>query len=398
MKETGQTSSTARVAARLPGESEGADDSELRPSESRGSYTLAAAMRPGKLILEDGTELEASHFGAEAPVAGEVVFNTGMVGYPESLTDPSYAGQILVFTYPMIGNYGVGRLGSDEFGLPAGMESDRIQVAGVVVAIDSWDVSHWEATTSFGKWLTEHGIPALCGIDTRTLTRRLRSRGTMLGKIVFDDADEIEWRDPNLENLVATVSPTEPTEYGSDGPRIALVDTGCKLNILRQLVHTGCRVTRVPWDYDFLSLDIDALFLSNGPGDPQELGPLVRNVKRALEEPLPIFGVCLGNQVLGLAAGAQTFKLPFGHRSQNQPCVEVGTERCIVTSQNHGYAVNGDTLPEGWRPWFVNANDGTNEGIRHEWKPVRSVQFHPEATPGPTDAGPLFQRFVEMIG
>jgi carbamoyl-phosphate synthase small subunit len=353
-------------------------------------------MSDASLVLEDGTELRGRAFGARRSAAGEVVFTTGMVGYPESLTDPSYRGQVLVFTYPLIGNYGVPRDTRDELGLPLGFESERVQVSGVVVSTLASDTSHWAASRSLGDWLEAAGVPGIAGVDTRALTRRLRERGTMLGKVVIDGQD-LPLYDPNLDNLVAQVSVPEPVDYGKDGPRVVVVDTGIKTHIIRSLVEAGTRVRRVPWDHDFLNEDYQGLLLANGPGDPKMAAATIGHVRRALTERRPILGICLGNQLMALAAGADTYKLRFGHRSQNQPALESGTRRCYVTSQNHGFAVNGATLPEGWREWFVNANDGTNEGIRHEWKPFRSAQFHPEATPGPSDTGWLFTRFVEML-
>ncbi|MEM1245378.1 MAG: glutamine-hydrolyzing carbamoyl-phosphate synthase small subunit [Acidobacteriota bacterium] len=355
-------------------------------------------MTRGKLQLEDGLELAGEIFGAVRPTSGEAVFSTGMVGYPESITDPSYCGQLLTFTYPLIGNYGTRPEAKGAHGIIDGYESDVPQVAGVVVATESSDNSHWTSKSSFSAWLASHDVPGISGIDTRALTAHLRDKGSMLGRIVCDDSEPTDWYDPNLENLVARVSTREPVDYGVDGPRVVLVDTGVKLNIVRSLLRAGARVRRVPWDHDFHAEEFDAICLANGPGNPALLDPLVDNVRRALADSIPIFGVCLGNQILARAAGAETYKLRFGHRSQNQPCIEVGTERCYVTSQNHGYAVDGDSLPDGWREWFRNANDGSNEGIRHEWKPFRSVQFHPEATPGPVDTAYLFERFLEMVG
>ena len=350
----------------------------------------------GTLVLEDGSEYTGTLFGAPTPIAGEVVFNTGMVGYPEALTDPSYAGQILVLTYPLVGNYGVPALERDELGLPTRFESDRAQIRALVVSTLSSDTSHWSASRSLDAWLVQSGVPGLAGVDTRALAQRIRTHGAMLGKLVAD-GEELPWNNPNLENLVAAVSVREPRRYGTDGPRVVLVDTGAKAHIVRSLVRAGARVLRVPWDHDFFGEEFDGLFLSNGPGDPKMAGRTIEHVRRALTDRVPVFGICLGNQILALAAGADTYKLKFGHRAQNQPCIEVGTRRCVVTSQNHGFAVNGTTLPTGWREWFVNANDGTNEGIRHEWKPARGVQFHPEATPGPSDTEALFQRFVETL-
>ena len=352
--------------------------------------------KAARLVLEDGSEFHGTLFGATRPVGGEVVFNTGMVGYPESLTDPSYSGQILVLTYPHVGNYGVPAEERDGLGLQRWFESERIQVEGLAVCSLSSDTTHWSAERSLDEWMKKEGVPGLQGVDTRAIAKRIRDNGAMLGKIL-PEGQEVPWRDPNHSNLVAGVSVTEPVSYGTDGPRIVLVDTGVKANIVRSLVRGGARVLRVPWDHDFFDEDFDGLFLSNGPGDPKMAQGTVEHVRRALDERVPIFGICLGNQILALAAGADTYKLKFGHRSQNQPCQEVGTRRCFVTSQNHGYAVNGSTLPHGWREWFVNANDGTNEGIRHEWRPARGVQFHPEANPGPSDTSFLFERFLEMM-
>ncbi|MCA9255579.1 MAG: glutamine-hydrolyzing carbamoyl-phosphate synthase small subunit [Phycisphaerales bacterium] len=351
----------------------------------------------GRLILEDGAEFQGTIFGNPASVAGEVVFTTGMVGYSETVTDPSFRGQIVVFTYPLIGNYGVPGDETDETGLPKWFESVSPHAAGVVVANLSHDASHWSAKRSFHEYLAASGVCGITGVDTRTLTQRLRSGGSILGKIVVDGAD-VPFDDPNKRNLVAEVSVREPRDYGADGPRVVLIDTGVKTNIIRQLVVAGARVRRVPWDHDFYGEPFDGLFIGNGPGDPKMADKTIERLRRAIADRIPTFGICLGHQLLALAAGADTYKLKFGHRSQNQPCVEIGTNRCYITSQNHGFAVNGDTLPEGWRQWFVNANDGTNEGIRHEYKPIRSVQFHPEAAPGPRDTLDLFHRFLEMIG
>jgi carbamoyl-phosphate synthase small subunit len=347
------------------------------------------------LILEDGSIYRGISFGSERSVSGEVVFNTGMVGYYESLTDPSYRGQILTFTYPLIGNYGVpGEKIEDQ--LSKYFESDRIHVSALIVSDYSFYSSHWNATKSLSQWLNEHKIPALFGIDTRALTKRLREKGTMLGKIVFDK--DVDFYDPSKKNLVKEVSVDLPLIYNPDGQKkIILVDCGVKYNIIRSLIRRDCCVIRVPFNYDFFQYDFDAVVLSNGPGDPKMCQETIANVKKSIESNVPIFGICLGNQILALAAGANTYKLKYGHRSQNQPSLEVGTKRCYITSQNHGYAVETETLPEDWTSWFQNVNDGTNEGIRHKIKPCMSVQFHPEHTPGPVDTDFLFDDFLKIV-
>jgi len=341
-----------------------------------------------KLFLKDGTVIEGESFGAKKNVAGEVVFNTGMVGYPESFTDPSYAGQILVLTYPLVGNYGVPDTKS--------LESDKIQIAGLVVSEYSEEYSHASAKQSLGAWLKDSGIPAMTGIDTRALTKRLREHGVLLGELVQSGKPK-GFKDPNEENLVARVSIKKKKTYGKERPRIIAVDCGMKENIVRSLVARGATVIRVPWDYDFNKEKYDALFISNGPGDPQMATKTIEHIRVAMKKNKPILGICLGNQLLALAAGATTYKLKYGHRAQNQPCTDIRTGRCYITSQNHGFAVDGKTLPEGWEEWFVNANDGSNEGIRHKTKPLCSVQFHPEASPGPTDTQWIFDEFVNSL-
>lgn len=348
-----------------------------------------------QLLLEDGSIFHGYSFGFPKAVSGEVVFNTGMVGYPESLTDPSYKGQILVLTYPLIGNYGVPKATAID-GLLTPFESDKIQIDGLVVSEYSFDYSHWDSVKSLSDWLKEHQVPALYGIDTRMLTKRLREQGTMLGKILFSGED-LSFYDPNKNNLVSKVSIQEPIVYRKGKTKVVVIDCGCKNNIIRSLLDRDITVMRVPWNYDFLAEDFAGVVISNGPGDPKLCDETIQNVKKAIERGIPILGICLGNQILALAAGGDTYKLKFGHRSQNQPCVEIGTKKCYITSQNHGYAVDTRTLPEGWEPWFINANDGTNEGVRHRSRPFLSVQFHPEATPGPVDTGFLFDQFLEML-
>lgn len=361
-------------------------------------------MREAKLILDDGSQFCGWSFGYEAGTTGEVVFNTAMTGYPESLTDPSYAGQILVTTYPLIGNYGVPDAGMEENGLPLFMESDRIHAKALVVADYSKTYSHWNAKESLDAWLKREGVPAITGIDTRRLTKLLREHGVMMGKIVLEDSESVlPSEDYGSVNWVEKVSCTEVITYQPEGEkkhRVVLVDCGVKANIIRCLIKRGIEVVRVPWDYDFNKLDFDGLFLANGPGDPERCEKTVANIRTFLnsKEVRPCMGICLGNQLLAKAAGAKTYKLKYGHRSHNQPVQKVGTTQCFITSQNHGYAVDDSTLPGDWKPLFVNMNDGSNEGICHKSNPWMSAQFHPEACSGPVDTEFLFDEFVKMLG
>ena len=352
--------------------------------------------RKASLILSDGTVFPAKSFGFEKPVAGEVVFNTAMTGYPESLTDPSYAGQLIVTTYPIIGNYGVPPKGKKN-GLSEFYESEKIHPEAIIVSDYSFEHSHWNAERSLADWLKDEQVVGLYDIDTRELTKLLREHGSMKGKIVFEDGEDIDFVDPNETNLVAKVSCKEVIAYGTGKKRVVLVDCGVKHNIIRCLLKRDVTVIRVPWDYDFNSLEYDGLFISNGPGDPDMCGVTVEHIRKAMEGNKPIFGICMGNQLLSKAGGAKTYKLKYGHRSHNQPVREVGTNRCFITSQNHGYAVDNTTLGADWEPLFINMNDGTNEGIRHKTKPYFSAQFHPEAASGPTDTEFLFDEFVNMI-
>ena len=353
--------------------------------------------KTARLILEDGTQFEGYSFGAETSVSGEVVFNTAMTGYPESLTDPSYSGQILVSTYPLIGNYGVPQF-TEQDGLLRFFESDRIHIRALVVSDYSFEHSHWNASESLGQWLKDNGVPGIWGVDTRRITKIIRERGVMLGKLVIEGSPEpAEFVDPNKENLAALVGTKQVETYGNGKYRIVLVDCGCKYNIVRCLTKRNATVIRVPWDYDFTQIDYDGVMLSNGPGDPQQCGATIANIRKAIALGKPIFGICLGNQLLSIAAGATTFKLKYGHRSHNQPALMVGTDRAVITSQNHGFAVDTTTLDEGWEPYFVNLNDGTSEGIRHRTKPFFSVQFHPEASGGPVDTEFLFDDFIQNI-
>ncbi len=348
-----------------------------------------------RLILEDGSIFKGVSFGYPISRAGEVVFNTGMVGYPETLTDPSYFGQILVLTYPLIGNYGVPahRMSG---GILEHLESRRIQVQGLIVAGASEEFSHWNSHRSLSRWLQAQKVPALSGVDTRTLTRKLREKGTMLGKIEFD-GQSIPFYDPDQDNLVQKVSIRKARTYGSGKLTIALLDCGCKENIVRSLLLRQVRVIRLPWDYDLRQIEFDGLVISNGPGNPKMCRKVILQIRRLMFQNRPMLGICLGHQLMALAAGANTFKLKYGHRGQNQPVQEKAHHRCFVTSQNHGFAVDGHTLPDDWETWFVNLNDGTNEGMRHRERPFMSVQFHPEAAPGPVDTGFVFDEFLAMV-
>ncbi|XP_070556717.1 multifunctional protein CAD-like isoform X2 [Ptychodera flava] len=354
------------------------------------------------LILKDGSRYKGSLFGSNVSVSGEVVFQTGMVGYPESLTDPSYKSQILVLTYPLIGNYGIPGYEKDEFDIPKWFESAKIHVSALVVGDLSEEYSHWAAKKSLSDWLKEYDIPAIYGIDTRELTKKIREHGTMLGKVVTDEQNEnvVAMEDPNLRNLVAEVSCKKPTTYNKSGDvKIVAVDCGIKYNQIRCLANRGACVTVVPWDYKLDSTEFDGLFLSNGPGDPEQCTAAIENLRGVFRspKPKPVFGICLGHQLTSLAIGASTYKMKYGNRGHNQPCIHKGTDRCYITTQNHGFAVDPKSLPSGWSVLFTNANDQSNEGIVHDFKPFFSVQFHPEAMGGPEDLEFMFDIFLDTV-
>ncbi len=350
--------------------------------------------RKAKLILEDGELYTGYSFGYEGSVAGEIVFNTAMTGYPESLTDPSYRGQILVLTYPSIGNYGVpGKM--LENGMLQNFESENIHISALIISDYSEKFNHWNASISLGNWLKQENIPGLFGIDTKKLTKHIREKGAMLAKIVFDD--DIEFIDPNKENVVDQVCIKQRTVYGTGKYKILLIDCGVKNNIIRYLLKFDTTIIRVPWDYDYLNEDYDGLFISNGPGNPESCTTTIDNLKISLKDNHPIFGICLGHQLVSLAAGGSTYKLKFGHRSHNQPVLEVGTNKAYLSSQNHGYAVDNDSIPDGWSIYFKNLNDDSNEGLIHNSKPIFTTQFHPEASSGPTDTAFLFETFIKAI-
>ena len=357
-------------------------------------------MKKVTLVLEDGTTFHGKSFGYEAPVAGEVVFNTAMMGYPESLTDPSYAGQLMTLTYPLVGNYGVPPFTIEANSLATFMESDKIYASAIIVADYSEEFSHWNAVESLADWLKREKVPGITGIDTRQLTKVLREHGVMMGKILFDDQpDNIPQAEYEGVNWVDRVSCRDIIRYNEGaGKKVVLVDCGVKNNIIRCLVNRGVEVIRVPWNYDYTDMDFDGLFLGNGPGDPDMCEDAVNIIRKQMSlSRKPICGICMGNQLLAKAGGATIYKLKYGHRSHNQPVREVGTNRCYVTSQNHGYAVDAKTLGNDWRELFVNMNDGSNEGVCHKQYPWFTSQSHPEACSGPVDTEFMFDRFIKVL-
>lgn len=372
------------------------------------------------LRLSDGTEFYGTCFGFEGNVAGEVVFNTAMMGYPESLTDPSYAGQLMALTFPLVGNYGVPEFSVEKNGIATFMESDKIYARAIICQDYSTEFSHWNAKESLADWLKREQVPGITGIDTRQLTKVLREKGSMLGKILIEGVETMPEAQYEGVNFVAEVSCKEvvtykPEDYAEPinrldedapqksmakpGKKVVLVDCGVKNNIIRCLLNRGVEVIRVPWDYDFNDMEFDGLFLANGPGDPDTCSVTVDNIKKFLanSKVRPCMGICMGNQLLSKAAGAMIYKLKYGHRSHNQPVRQVGTDRCFITTQNHGYAVDTKTLGEDWEPLFINMNDGSNEGVRHRVNPWFSAQFHPEACAGPIDTEFLFDDFVKLL-
>ena len=378
-------------------------------------------MNKATLILENGFRSEGFSFGYDAPCSGELVFSTSMVGYPESLTDPSYEGQILCVSYPIIGNYGIPEMTRDEWGVCLGFESEKIHVRGLVISDYSVKFSHFDAVKSLGQWLRDEHIPAICGVDTRHLTQILRDNGTLSASIIptasgipsetvslrstppFAEltvppltVPRVAWVTEGMPDA-AVVSCKEQILYGKGTKRVVLVDCGVKHQILHCLLERGIEVLRVPWDCDFNDIDADGILVSNGPGDPTSCIPTIEHLRKALQGKRPIFGICLGNQLMSLASGATAYKMKYGHRSHNQPVRMCGTDRCFITSQNHGYAVDISTLDADWEPFFVNLNDGTSEGIRHKSKPFFSAQFHPEASSGPTDTEFLFDEFISAL-
>ncbi|HEX9861993.1 MAG TPA: glutamine-hydrolyzing carbamoyl-phosphate synthase small subunit [Candidatus Bathyarchaeia archaeon] len=363
------------------------------------------------LVLEDGTFFVGKGFGASRKLTGEVVFSTSMVGYPEALTDPSYKGQILALTYPLVGNYGVPPYDLN-YGIPLYFESDRIQTSGLIIHELCTEPFHWASTRTLDKWLIDENIPGICGVDTRRLTKKLRTHGVMLGIIqtceegeepdistLLKEAQNIP--DPNLTDLVKEVTVKEPVNYKIDGKHtVVLIDCGVKNSIIRNLLKRGINVVRVPYDFsakEIMEYHPDGVFLSNGPGDPKKCGKTIESVKELVEK-VPVMGICLGAQILALSQGGDTYKLKFGHRSQNQPALDLNTNRCYITTQNHGYAIDTECFCRiPLEPWFINPNDKTIEGVKHKSKPVFAVQWHPEASPGPYDTEFLFDTFAKSM-
>lgn len=348
------------------------------------------------LILEDGESIEGESFGFDGDAEGEVVFTTGMTGYPQSLTDPSFAGQILTFTYPLLGNYGVPKPLYQDTHLVSNFESERIWVQGVVVSSVIETPSHHQLEESFSGWLKKHKIPAIARVDTRALTLKLREKGVMRGCI--STSSRHVWKKPTVDHVVPLVSLSKVVAYKPDKPigkRILLIDCGVKHGIVRALLAEGYEIIRIPWDYEpspFLP-EADGVVCSNGPGDPKDCHVTINHIRTILAAKKPFVGICLGHQLLALAIGADTYKLPYGHRGLNQPCQDMLSKKAYITSQNHGYAVDTNSIPVGYEPWFINLNDGTNEGLRHKKLPIWSTQFHPEGNPGPFDTNWVFSLF-----
>jgi len=365
------------------------------------------------LVLEDGSYFFGHGFGSAKKVSGEIVFSTSMVGYPEALTDPSYKRQILTLTYPLIGNYGVPPYDL-ELGIQRYFESESIKATGLVVHELCQKPYHWASTKTLDQWLQDENVPGIYGIDTRRLTKKLRTKGVMLGILqVYEEGEEPNLEkllkeagkipDPNLRDLVGEVTVKEPVHHEVGGNKvIALIDCGAKHGILRNLLKRGINVIRVPYNFsakEILEYHPTCVVISNGPGDPKKCVKTIECVRELVEEDIPIMGVCLGIQILALAIGGDTFKLKYGHRSQNQPALNPETGRCYITTQNHGYAIDPNSLKgTNLDLSFINANDKTVEGIKHKSKPAFALQWHPEAGPGPYDTEFLFDEFLKLGG
>ncbi|KAK2742418.1 Multifunctional pyrimidine synthesis protein CAD [Onygenales sp. PD_40] len=380
--------------------------SRSEPLTTPAQKTSPSSHDRATFTIRDGPVFHGKSFGAKSNISGEAVFTTSLVGYPESLSDPSYRGQILVFTQPLIGNYGVPSAERDENGLLKYFESPSLQAVGVVVADVAERYSHWTAVESLGEWCAREGVPAISGVDTREIVTYLREQGSSLARITIGeeyDADQDEaFIDPEQINLVRKVSTKAPFHVspGNSNAHVAVIDCGVKENILRSLVNRGASVTVFPFDYPIhkVAHHFDGVFISNGPGDPTHCQDTVFNLRKLMESSqVPIMGICLGHQLLALAAGGRTVKLKYGNRAHNIPALDLTTGRCHITSQNHGYAVDASTLPSDWKPYFINLNDSSNEGMIHKTRPIFSTQFHPEAKGGPLDSSYLFDIYLESV-
>lgn len=348
------------------------------------------------LLLEDGECIEGAGFGFEGTTSGEVVFTTGMTGYPQSLTDPSFAGQILVFTYPLLGNYGVPKPRMLDVHLAANLESERVWAQGVIVSSIVETPSHYQANQSLSTWLDEHRVPGISHVDTRALTQKIREKGTLRG--VITHTKTFAFDEDSITDLVSKVSFPREITYKpkkSSGKRLILLDCGVKHGIVRELLQNGYEVLRIPWDQDPMpyAKNADGVVCSNGPGDPKDCGVTIQHIQKIIQARIPFLGVCLGHQLVALALGADTYKLPYGHRGLNQPCLDLDTNKAYITSQNHGYAVDRKTIPKNCREWFINLNDETNEGLKAIDQDLWSTQFHPEGNPGPFDTNWIFGLF-----
>jgi carbamoyl-phosphate synthase small subunit len=353
-----------------------------------------------KLILSDWTVFPWKSFWYEKDVNWEVVFNTWMVWYPETFTDPSYKWQILVLTYPLVWNYGIPNFKPEDiFWLKKYFESEKIHLSAVIVSHYSENHNHFEAEQSLWEFLKSQKIPAITGIDTRALTKKLREHWVMLWKVIVHKKDNLKFEDPNIRDLCLEVSRKKPEVFWNGSKKICLVDMGVKNNIIRSLLKYNTRVIVVPNNYPFMdwAIKFDWLFISNWPWNPEKNTQTISEIKKAIKANINIFWICLWNQLIALASGAKTYKLKYGHRWQNQPCKDLETWKCIITSQNHWYAIDNSSLPKEIEPWFENINDGTNEWIKYKNKNIRSVQFHPESYPGPNDSEYLFKNFVDSL-
>ncbi|NMI82985.1 MAG: carbamoyl-phosphate synthase (glutamine-hydrolyzing) small subunit [Candidatus Nitrosopumilus sp. MTA1] len=365
----------------------------------------------GKLVFDDGTVIDGQGFGYSTTVFGEIVFNTGMVGYPEALTDPSYNGQILTLTYPLIGNYGVPDPSiKDDDGISKFFESDKIQVRGLVVHELSLTASHWNLSMTLDEWMHNEKIPGISGIDTRELTKKLRTGGVMMAALVVSDSEidveEIKKQlssapHYNSEQFMEIVSTKQERVYGDDKKSVVVIDTGAKNAILRNIRQMGYKVILLPWNVTYekiISYNPKGVVLTSGPGDPQNCPDTIDTAKKLIENNIPTLGICLGAQIIGIAGNTETYKLKYGHRGQNKPCVNLENNQVYVTSQNHGYGITPESLEKSeFNLWFTNADDKTVEGIKHKKQNCIAVQFHPEAAPGPFDCKFVFEELKHLM-